>query len=181
LKSVDGSAWSPNYGKAHLRRLTFDLMSADDHWHEERLFDAAIGDLGDVDPRFIGYQHRYCFGALRPPSPDAVGNRSGPGWVMPSAYARFDVRTRAMVLLDMGPDYVVGECRFVARPGSSDEGAGWLIGVVSNRVEKRSELIVADAGRLQEGPIARAVLPFPAAPQVHGYWAAAGQLPLPAF
>jgi carotenoid cleavage dioxygenase-like enzyme len=39
--------------------------------------------------------------------------------------------------------------------------------------------MIADAQRLEDGPVARALLPFAAAPQVHGFWAPAGSLHLP--
>jgi carotenoid cleavage dioxygenase-like enzyme len=176
LGSIDGSAWSPDYGKAHLRRLHFDLRSPSDEWREERLLDEVIADLGDVDPRRIGYRHRYCFGGLAAEQPASGG---GPGWVMPNAYARFDVRRREISLLKMGGNYALGECRFVPRRGDAAEGDGWLVGVATNRALGRGELIVADAQRLEEGPLARAILPFPAAPQVHGCWVGATALPLP--
>lgn len=175
LKNTDGSSWSPDYGKAHLRRLHFDLASNAEEWREERLFDEAIADLGDVDPRRIGHRHRYCFGGLEVDR-DGPG---GPGWVMPNAYARLDVELREMALLNMGPDYVLGECRFVPRRAGAAEGDGWLLGVATNTAAGRGELIVADAARLHEGPVARALLPFPAAPQVHGSWVNAGAMALP--
>jgi carotenoid cleavage dioxygenase len=70
----------------------------------------------------------------------------------------------------------LGECRFVPRTADSPEGEGWLIGVATNRAAGRSELLIADAARLADGSLARALLPFPAAPQVHGNWVPAGSL-----
>ena len=98
---------------------------------------------------------------------------------MPNAYARFDVERRTMLLLKMSSEYALGECRFVPAHADAAEGEGWLVGVASNLRNGRGELIVADAQRLDDGPIARALLPFPAAPQVHGCWVQAGALPLP--
>lgn len=40
----------------------------------------------------------------------------------------------------------------------------------------RSELIIGDAQRLADGDIARILLPFRAAPQVHGTWVDATEL-----
>src|SRR5690606_9370746 len=128
----------------HLRRLHFDLASASDEWREERLFEETIADLGDVDPRFVGRRHRFCFGGLESGRSAPVG----PGWVMPNAYARFDVDQRTVARLAMGPDYVLGECRFVPKGPAAREGEGWLVGVGTNLAEARGELIVADAERL---------------------------------
>jgi carotenoid cleavage dioxygenase len=172
LKSEDGSPWSPSYGEAYLRRLHFDLSSSADTWREERLFPEPMADLGDVDPRRVGGRHRYCYGARQVDEPA----HDGAGWVMPNAYVRFDAEARTTELLRMGPDYALGECRFVPRTADSPEGEGWLIGVATNRAAGRSELLIADAARLADGPLARALLPFPAAPQVHGNWVPAGSL-----
>jgi carotenoid cleavage dioxygenase len=181
LRSADGSPWSPAYGKAHLRRLHFDLASVENTWREERLFAETVGDLGDVDPRFIGYRHRYCFGGIEAPLPSGAtrGPRRSIGWVMPDAWARYDVEARTMSLLRMGDDYAMGECRFVPKAPDAREGEGWLVGVATNMAAGRGELIVADAEHLEDGPLARALLPFPAAPQVHGCWVPAGALALP--
>ena len=155
--------------------MHFDLASSGNEWREERLFEEVIGDLGDVDPRFVGYRHRYCFGAR-----DVHGDPSKQAamWVMPNAYVRFDVEQRQMSVLDLGADYRAGECRFVPRGAGAAEGDGWLVAVATNAATGCGELVVADAQRLEAGPLARALLPFAAAPQVHGAWAPAGSLKL---
>ncbi|HET9395103.1 MAG TPA: carotenoid oxygenase family protein, partial [Nitrospiraceae bacterium] len=65
----------------------------------------------------------------------------------------------------------------VPRAGSNEEGDGYLIGVASNYAEMRSELIIADAQRLEAGDIARVLLPFRSTAQVHGIWVPGTQLP----
>jgi carotenoid cleavage dioxygenase len=60
------------------------------------------------------------------------------------------------------------------------EGDGYILGVAANYAEMRSELVVVDAQRMGEGEIARVILPFRAAPQVHGTWVDATEIPLSA-
>ncbi len=174
LKSADGSPWSPEYGKAYLRRLTFDLADGSETWREELLFAQPMADLGDVDPRVVGHRHRYCYGGRR----EGEAPASTSGWISPNAWVRFDVAERTSVSLVMPAHYGLGECRFVPRSPDAPEGEGWLVGVAFDRRENRSELLVADAADLAAGPVARAILPFPAAPQVHGNWASAGAMGL---
>lgn len=81
-----------------------------------------------------------------------------------------------MSVLDLGAHYRAGECRFVPRAPDAAEGDGWVIGVATNTATGCGELVIADAQRLEDGPLARALLPFAAAPQVHGCWAPAGAL-----
>ena len=64
------------------------------------------------------------------------------------------------------------------RKGSTAEGDGYVMGVAANYADMRSELVIADAQRLGEGEIARVILPFRAAPQVHGTWVDATEIAL---
>ena len=57
------------------------------------------------------------------------------------------------------------------------EGEGYIMGMASNYAEMRSELIIADAQRLEEGDVARVILPFRATAQVHGRWFDQSELP----
>lgn len=47
---------------------------------------------------------------------------------------------------------------------------GWVMAVCTDLAAGASELVIADAIDLAVGPVARAKLPFAAAPQVHGNW-----------
>ena len=51
------------------------------------------------------------------------------------------------------------------------------MGVASNYAEMRSELIIADAQHLEDGDVARVILPFRATSQVHGRWMNEDELP----
>lgn len=59
---------------------------------------------------------------------------------------------------------------------STEEGDGWLIGTAHNPGEMRSELMIVDASAMEE--VARVILPFRNATQVHGAWFGRNDLPL---
>jgi carotenoid cleavage dioxygenase-like enzyme len=67
------------------------------------------------------------------------------------------------------------EACFVPKSSAAAEGEGYLVGVFSNLAENRSELVVVDAQRMQE--LARVMLPFRIADQVHGTWVPYEDLP----
>jgi carotenoid cleavage dioxygenase len=179
LASLDNSAWSPDQGKAFVRRLTFDLGGSSEEWVEEILFETVIGDLGAVDPRVIGHEHRYCFGGheIAAQGDEAV-DFARPPWPIANSYVRFDLRERAQSFLKLPAATSLAECEFVPKPGSQREGEGYILGVADDLVSGRSMLVVADAERLEAGPLARAHLPFGAGPQVHGCWVPEGAMPL---
>jgi carotenoid cleavage dioxygenase len=69
-----------------------------------------------------------------------------------------------------GPDAGLEECCFVPRSARAPEGDGYLLGVAQRPLEARSELLVLDAQRLADGPLARVLLPFRIFGQIHGWW-----------
>jgi carotenoid cleavage dioxygenase len=85
-------------------------------------------------------------------------------------WTRFDHSRRAATSWFVGPDSGVQEACFVPRNASAAEGEGYLIGVVNRFLEMRNDLIVLDAQRLNEGPIATVRMPTRLPAQVHGWW-----------
>lgn len=179
LASMDGSGWEPGFARAFVRRLTMDLAGDTDEWREEILFDTVIGDLGAVDPRWIGARHRYCFGAHEMPIPaEQAATIRRPPWPISNSYVRFDMEARRAEFLELAPTQALDECVFVPKRGASREGEGYLLGVADDLAGQGSQLIVADAENLPAGPIARATLPMRAGPKVHGCWVAEGDMAL---
>jgi carotenoid cleavage dioxygenase len=175
--NVDGSPWEREKARAFIRRLTFDLNSKHDGWTEEILFPTPIVDIGAVDPRYLTRDQRYVFtGFTDPARPFDTARGGNLAGRVTNSYGRFDLRTGKLSAMFAGETHSLAEACFVPRKGG-DEGAGWVIGVASNFAEMRSELLIADAERLSEGPIGRVLLPFRAAPQVHGNWMSEDLLP----
>jgi carotenoid cleavage dioxygenase-like enzyme len=174
---VDGSPWDPKKAKAFVRKITLDLSSKKDTWTEEILWPFNVQDLGRIDTRFMSLEHRYGYtgfqDAQRPFDEARAGNLKGR---VTNCYGRFEFATGKLNTYFAGPTHSLQECCFVPRPGSSAEGDGYLIGVAQNYADMRSELIIADAQNLEAGDIARVILPFRSSAQVHGIWAADGEL-----
>jgi carotenoid cleavage dioxygenase-like enzyme len=93
-----------------------------------------------------------------------------------NSLGRFDVIDRKQVNWFVGDHYVLQEPTFVPRPGSTAEGDGYLLATVHNLASQRTELAIVDAMAMRD--VARLLLPFRAAAQVHGAWAGAGNLPI---
>jgi carotenoid cleavage dioxygenase len=175
----DGSPPRREHAKGYVRRLTFDLSSRQDSWHESILFPTVIGDLGCIDPRFLSLPQRYCFAGYQDPQRVAEsGILTRAPWPLANSYARFDLQDRRVESYFAGPDCSLDECCFIPRSAGAPEGDGYLIGVANNHARDRSELVVADTRNLAAGDIARVILPLRAGPQVHGTWVGQGELPL---
>lgn len=174
---VDGSPWNAQKARAYVRRITIDLRSKKDTWTEEVLWPFTVQDLGRVDTRYMSLEHRYGFTGFadpeRPFDEARAGNVRGR---VTNCYGRFDFATGKLDTYFAGSTHSLQECCFVPRPGSQEEGDGYLIGVASNYAEMRTELIVADAKNLQAGDIARVILPFRSTAHIHGIWASDEEL-----
>jgi carotenoid cleavage dioxygenase-like enzyme len=138
-------------------------------------------DIGAVDRRFLTLDQRYVFTGYSDPDKPfdsaSAGNLAGR---VTNSFGRFDLTSGTLDSYFVGSTHSLAEACFVPRAGSAEEGDGYIMGVASNFAEMRSELVIADAQRLQDGDIARVILPFRAAPQVHGTWVGAAELAAPA-
>lgn len=169
---ADGSKWDAFKSRALIRRVTMDLSSKDDSWHEEVLFpDLAVVDLGRVDERFMGRDSRYAYTSYSDRSRPFDQARAGYfGGRVTNCYGVFDMKDRTMRSYFAGDTHSLSEVTFVPRSADADEGDGWLIGTANNYAERRTELIIADALRPEDGDIARVLLPLRSNVQVHGRW-----------
>lgn len=179
--NVDNSPWDQSKARAFIRRLTFDLSSSHDGWTEEILFAPAVMDIGAVDRRYLTHDQQFVFTGFsdttKPFDTARAGNLAGR---VTNSYGRFDFASRTIDSFFAGTTHSLAEACFVPRRGSTVEGDGYILGVAANYAEMRSELVVVDAQRMGEGEIARVILPFRAAPQVHGTWVDATEIPLSA-
>lgn len=94
-----------------------------------------------------------------------------------TAIIRDEIATGQLQKYFAGRTHGLQEVSFVPRKGGN-EGDGYLIGFAHSYAEARSELIITDAQRMEEGDIARVILPFKLSSQVDGVWATTDELPL---
>jgi carotenoid cleavage dioxygenase len=167
----DGGRWNPQEGASHITRLSVDLTrGAPTNYGIEQMY-PHVGGLPRQDDRYNTAPYRYGF--LACPDPYATaGTRAG------ACYARFDHQTRRDTLWNAGPTTTLAECCFAPKSPTSREGEGYLMGLATrNDQNGRSDLVILDAERLEEGPVATVMLPMRAPGQVHGWWVREDQLP----
>ena len=77
-----------------------------------------------------------------------------------NTWVRFDHAARKTQQFFVGADSGLQEPCFVPRSANAAEGDGYLIGTAHRPFEARSDLLILDAQRLAEGPLATVRLPF---------------------
>lgn len=174
--NIDGSPFDHEARKNTVRRWTFDLDTG--AWDEEILFPGITpSSFTRMDDRFITQPFRWSFNLLTDPALEWDEGCAGPLGSQWNAWYRFDHQEGICDRFSAGPTHTLIEPQFVPRHDNAPEGDGYVIGVANNLAEMRSELVIADAHGLEDGPIARVIMPFRLHMQVHGWWEPASRLP----
>ena len=175
FEDVDGDAFAMH--PFTIRRVSFDLRGNSRLATEEVLFDQEVTSFTRIDDRFLTRPNRYIWVQYADPArPFHAALPDDPRLRPVNCYGRFDVIDSTTLSYFAGPDCVLQEPVFVPRSAEAPEGDGFLLGTAHNLVEMRSELVILDAMQMTE--LARVILPFRNAYQVHGAWASARELPL---
>jgi carotenoid cleavage dioxygenase len=166
----DGGRWNPQQGSSHITRMTVDLSGPNPTAYDIEQMYPHAGALPRQDDRYNTAPYRYGFLACPDPYAEA-GTRAS------ACYARFDHQTRSDTLYRAGNTTSLAECCFAPKSASAREGEGYLMGLATrNDQNGRSDLVILDAERLDEGPVATVMLPLRAPGQVHGWWVPEAQL-----
>lgn len=156
----DDAAAGPSSRCRGLERWTIDPVrrSVD----IEKL-DSAAQEFPRIDERFSGQPHRFVWSIATPevPSEQFIGA---------TAIFAHDTAIDARTVHDFGPGRFPGEFVFVPESHDAPEGHGWLIGFVVDLPNEATDLVILDARRFAEEPIATIHLPHRIPPGFHGNW-----------
>jgi carotenoid cleavage dioxygenase len=170
VPNKDGSPPDFKNAESYIHRITINLDSRSGSYEVEKLF-PMLAPLPKQDDRYNTVPYRYGYAAC--PDPNEP-NRAAAG----ACYTRMDVQTRTFKLWNAGRNVSLAEPVFAPKSATSREGEGYLLGVAYHLDQNlRSDLVILDAERIEEGPIARVCLPLQASPQVHGWWVREDQYP----
>ena len=156
--------------KGRITRLSVDLARGSRPGYEMEVLYPHTGVLSRQDDRYhtvpysVGFLR--CLDEAQPLDPRLAGAPMRPL----NTWTRFDHPTKRVQSYFGGADVGLEECCFVPRSARAPEGDGYLLGVAQRQLENRSELLVLDAQRLAEGPLARVLMPFRIFGQIHGWW-----------
>ncbi len=142
----------------HLRQRDFELHE----WRfnlrtgqttERTLDDVLNTEFPVINSAFQGRRNRWSYHVLFP-----QGGREEPRF---PGLVKYDLETGGYVAYSAGPQYFYNEPGFAPRDGATAEDDGYLVMLVWNPKDQRSEVQVFDArgARLAEGPVARVLLP----------------------
>ena len=91
------------------------------------------------------------------------------GWRLRRVVKR-DLDAGTTDAFDYGPGIIAEEHVFVARRAPRHEDDGWLVGAFLDYTRGLTGIAVFDAGRITDGPMARAWLDYPLPLAFHGHF-----------
>jgi carotenoid cleavage dioxygenase len=175
---VHGKPFDPIAGRPYLTRWTVDMAAKGDAFEKVEKLSELIDEFPRIDDRYAtrAYRHGWML-VMDPEMPfEGPGGRMS-GFIM-NRIAHVDLATGKQKTWWAGPQSICQEPCFVPRHKGSGEGDGYIIALVDNLITNYSDLVILDAQRIDDGPIARAKLPVRIRSGLHGNWADASALGL---
>ena len=167
---ITGKPFDRDAATSRMTRWTMDLAKPGDSF-EARPLGQMVGEFPRIDDRYAmePYRHGYTcvVDMARKVDTDRVGSITG---LFVNCWGHTDHQTGREAAYWAGPVSTLQEPCFVPKSKTAAEGEGYLIGLCNRLVEQRSDLLVLDAQRLAEGPIATVRLPVRLRNGLHGNW-----------
>jgi carotenoid cleavage dioxygenase len=141
-----------------LERWTIDPSSIG---VEIATLDASPQEFPRPDERRIGRPYRYAYTLGLPGDAFAIGA---------SHLFKHDLNVGTSQRHDFGADRFPGEFVFVPRAPDSGEDEGWLVGLVIDVTHETTDLVILDATKFEDAPVANIRIPHRVPPGFHGNW-----------
>lgn len=166
---LHGEHYDPKAAEGRVTRLSVDVSKQADEYDMEVMY-PHTGVLPRQDDRYQTIPYSVGFMPIFDPTKPLDKELANARTVPLNCYTRFDHATRKTSTYFVGEDSGLQEPCFVPRSKDAPEGDGYLIGLANRFLENRNDLVILDAQRLEEGPIAQVKLPFRINTGVHGSW-----------
>lgn len=148
--------------QARLHRWKFNMKTGETV--EEDLDDEVL-EFGMINQKYAGRPYRYGYSA-KPKS----------GWFLFEGVVKHDLETGEKQRVMFGEDRYGSEAPFAPRVGAVDEDDGYLVSFITDMKENRSECVLIDAKKFEEGPVCRIILPHRISSGTHATWASGEDL-----
>jgi carotenoid cleavage oxygenase len=158
-RMFDRSRLGPEEAAPMLWRWTIDTTTG--RVHEQQLTDVPL-EFPRVDERLVGRRHGVGW-ASEVRQLDGANGFGG-------RLVRVDGATGDARVIDLGPGRLGGEWVMVPRAGGGEEDDGWLMSLVYDQTQDRSDLVILDAAAPDAGAVATVQLPTRVPLGFHGNW-----------
>lgn len=174
---AEGKSPPPGSLRTQVTRWCFDMNSKSDT-PTAKVISELSAEFPHIDDRYIGRPYRYAFMQATDPTKPYNADRAGPimGFFF-NTFLTMDMTTGQTKSWFCGDTSSTQEPVFAPKRADAPEGEGYVMGIVNRRAENRSDLVILDAQRMDEGPIATIKIPVRLKYGIHGNWVPASTFP----
>ncbi len=173
---VSGAAFDPRKADFRLQRWTLNLSSKGEGFAQAAL-SSVTGEFPRIDERYAMEPYRHGYMTVqdlsKPYDAARAGSITGMFW---NSIGHVDHLTNRTSTCFAGATSSFQEPTFVPGSPTSAEGEGYLLALANRYEEMRSDLVLWDAQRIAEGPVATIRLPLRLRNGLHGTWVSSVQL-----
>ena len=173
---IHGAPFDPIAARPYLHRWTVDLGSNSEEFSSVEKLSHWIDEFPRLDERYVGHSYRHGWMLVMDPDMPMEFERGRASGFKMNRIGHIDHATGKQDSWWCGPQSIIQEPCFIPRSPDSPEGDGYIVALVDNLMTNYSDLVLLDAQKMEDGPIARAKLPFRMRSGLHGNWADASKL-----
>jgi carotenoid cleavage dioxygenase-like enzyme len=172
---IHGAPFKPQDACSFLTRWTVDMASNSDEIAFEQLYDP-ICEFPRIDERYQGRPYRYGWVLVMDRSKEiGVSGANATGLFM-NTLGLFDHQTKSYSSWWAGPVTTIQEPCFIPRSADAPEGDGYVVAVANKLDDNTTHLLLFEALKIADGPIATIHLPVRLRFGLHGNWAPVSEL-----
>jgi carotenoid cleavage dioxygenase-like enzyme len=156
---VHGAAFNPREAESRLTRWTVDMASNSGAFEKKERLTDFVGEFPRIDDRYATQPYRHGWLLELGMGPGARG-----------ALGHVDHATGKVESWQAGPGKLLQEPCFIPKSDDAAEGEGYIVQIQAHVEGGRSDLLLFDARRVAEGPLATIHIPFRMRFGLHGNW-----------
>lgn len=142
--------------KTLMHRWRFNMKTGQT---KEEYIDDEVSEFPVCSNDYVGRPYRYSYNILYKPG----------DWLF-SGLKRYDMQTGKSLRYEYGEGRYGSEPQVARRIGAKAEDDGYVVTMIADMNENRSEIMVLDAANIDRGPIARIILPERMCIGTHACW-----------
>ena len=168
---VHGAPFNPREAASFITRWTVDMNSNGTEFESRERLTTSMGEFPKIDERYATLPYRHGWMLVQDMSkPVDVPAGKSAGGLMMNTLGHLDHATGTTHTWWAGATSSLQEPAFVPKSAESGEGEGWIVAVCNRLEEWRSDLLMFDALRIEDGPVATVKLPLRLRTGLHGNW-----------
>jgi carotenoid cleavage dioxygenase-like enzyme len=164
---VHGAPFDPIGAHSRLTRWTVDMGRPGESFEKSERLCELVGEFPRIDDRYAMSPYRHGYLLIADPERPSQFSRQG---LFMNTLGHVDLETGRTRTWWCGEVSSIQEPAFIPKSAAAPEGVGYIVMLCNRLAEMRSDLLLFDAQRIDNGPIATIYLPLRIRPGLHGNW-----------